>query len=948
MLRFFTLLLLCPTTLLAQFNESFTDGEILNNPRWFGEIDSFSVSNDFRLQLNGQGAGSAFLYVPCEVVEEASWSFSFLMEFNPSSSNYARVYLAMDNENLDLLENAIYLDLGSSGDRIDLMAVENGETFELARSSEDLLDVSSNEVQMEVRRNADNWTLRYNKGSTWQEIKGQEYKTSFASIAFGIYCQYTKTRKDKFFFDDIVVIGEPFVDDVAPELTHFDLLNGETILLKFNETLDVNSIQNEDFYLKQLKRSPASYEYDSDNHSLLLHYNPGLNDIKLDTLTISGFGDLAGNNISPSERYFEYKRVSIESAKLIDLQHLVFNFTRPIPLLNWEAASILLNDDALIYAEIAISEDEQNHVLELKNTLADGQSYQLHLSNLKDDRGDTIHAFEHEIFFYQTKRYDLVFNELMVDPSPALDLPEHEYIELYNRSDFDIDLKHCILEVNQKSTVLPQTILKARDYCVLVPENAEALWPTETVSVAKWPTLGNDGFKLVLRDSDRMVIDAYLCDPDKVNGETFKQDGGWSIERVDINNLSGHFENYMYSLDLAGGTPGKENSVKAKNIDEDRPIVQYLELLSDTAFCVVFNETMHLNSETWSYEIIPDLDGAKVELIDSVFYSSITFDLGQTLNDGTLYELHLNSLSDWADNDLIIEYPLKFRTTDSLELGDVLINEVLFNPHPDGVDFIELVNVSSKTINISDLYLAQLSDEGTIKQLFEVCDKNRLLFPHDYLVLSEDSLLIQAQYQCENPNFFLNVKKMPSMPDDEGSVVLCDKYGIIIDQMAYEDKMHFDLIKDSEGVSLERLSLSQSSMDMQNWHSAASDIGYATPSYNNSQAIEDKTPTSIFEFDSDVFSPNGDGIDDQLVLRYKSQETGGSVTIRIYDASGNEIRYLINNQLMASEGFYVWDGLGENGQQLMPGIYVIWIQCHYPSGNTTKEKMVCVIAQGTP
>ncbi len=48
-------------------------------------------------------------------------------------------------------------------------------------------------------------------------------------------------------------------------------------------------------------------------------------------------------------------------------------------------------------------------------------------------------------------RGDVIINEIHIDPSPPIHLPEAEYIELFNPSSSDIELENCILYDDKSS-----------------------------------------------------------------------------------------------------------------------------------------------------------------------------------------------------------------------------------------------------------------------------------------------------------------------------------------------------------------------------------------------------------------------------------------------------------------------------------------------------------------
>jgi hypothetical protein len=76
---------------------------------------------------------------------------------------------------------------------------------------------------------------------------------------------------------------------------------------------------------------------------------------------------------------------------------------------------------------------------------------------------------------------------------------------------------------------------------------------------------------------------------------------------------------------------------------------------------------------------------------------------------------------------------------------------------------------------------------------------------------------------------------MPTYSNDEGRCVLLNKDGKRFDQFDYTDRMHYPLLDNKDGVSLERIDFNRPTDDASNWTSASSTSGYGTPTYQNSQ-----------------------------------------------------------------------------------------------------------------
>ncbi len=96
----------------------------------------------------------------------------------------------------------------------------------------------------------------------------------------------------------------------------------------------------------------------------------------------------------------------------------------------------------------------------------------------------------------------------------------------------------------------------------------------------------------------------------------------------------------------------------------------------------------------------------------------------------------------------------------------------------------------------------------------------------------------------------------------------------------------------------------------------------------------------------EVFSPNGDGRDDLLTIGLKNVEPDGMVSIRIYNGSRQEVTFLVNNELMATDPFYMgWVGDG-SGTAHAEDFILYGCDCFYPSGKVVEQKQGCVLSGG--
>ena len=243
------------------------------------------------------------------------------------------------------------------------------------------------------------------------------------------------------------------------------------------------------------------------------------------------------------------------------------------------------------------------------------------------------------------------------------------------------------------------------------------------------------------------------------------------------------------------------------------------------------------------------------------------------------------------------------------------------------------------------MYIATRNSTGAISSLKKLSEQPFYIFPHTYLVVAEDANTLLKNYLVKNPNAVLILSSLPSFPDDKGTVVITNFQGEVVDELNYEDDWHFDLITNSEGVSLERIDSEKPTQSADNWHSAASTVGYGTPTYKNSQFKQENNIDATIEVSPKIFSPDNDGIDDVATIQYQLNETGYVANITIFDANGRLVRHFVKNATLGLKGKWNWDGLDEKGRKLLVGNYVIYIEFFNLQGKKKQFKNVVVLAR---
>jgi Lamin Tail Domain/Bacterial Ig-like domain/CHU_C Type IX secretion signal domain len=581
--------------------------------------------------------------------------------------------------------------------------------------------------------------------------------------------------------------------------------------------------------------------------------------------------------------------------------------------------------------------------------LQQATTYSISLSNFSDCFGNALLNPNTTFTYYVPKTNDIVINEIMADPDPFVNLPNYEYVELYNRSPFAISLAGWTFSAGTNTKALPDYILNGNSYVVFASTSAAPNYPASqhVIGVTSFPALTNSGQTLTVKDVAGNVI-SNVSYNDTWYQNTAKADGGWSLEQIDPNNPCGGIENWRASVNPFGGTPGEINSVNATNADLAGPSVSRAAVVSTDTVQVFFNEPLAYSTltDTLSYVINNGIGypySIKIMGNDNL---SVKLSLRTNLQPQIIYQITVgNTITDCVGNVLNSDNNTAlFAIPDTIKAGDIIINEILSDPKTGGYDFVEIYNNSNKVFDLQSLRLSQYDRTNNVPTSIKIIsNEGYLFFPQQYLVLTANSSVVKSQYYTTNPKAFLDLSSMITMSIDSGSVCLSTTTDIV-DLFFYTEAMQFPLLNSSKGVSLERIDFNRPTKDANNWHSAAEAVGFGTPGYKNSQYNEAGTAETDFEIMPEVFSPDMDGYNDIVNLNYKFDTPGYVANVMIYDSKGRLVRNLVRNELLGTNGTFSWDGINETKDKERIGIYVFYIEVFDLKGNLNKYKKTCVLA----
>ncbi|MES1214385.1 MAG: lamin tail domain-containing protein [Bacteroidota bacterium] len=552
------------------------------------------------------------------------------------------------------------------------------------------------------------------------------------------------------------------------------------------------------------------------------------------------------------------------------------------------------------------------------------------------------------VSLFAQNRYDVVIDEIMSDPTPQVGLPNNEWVELKNTSVTAINLQGWrIGDVSGQSGPMPAFTLQPDSFVIVCTGSAVAALSVygATISVTSFPSLDNDGEQLFLKNGNGMTIHAIDYSSSWFKNE-LKKEGGWSLEMIDTKNPCTGSDNWKASIDASGGTPGRKNSVDAVVIDHTAPQLKNSYTTDKQTIVLTFDESL----DSVSASTITDysIDGG-ITINSAItlppLFNLVQLKLTTDLSGNNIYTITTNNVTDCKGNSIGSASTVKTGIPVDAAAGDLVINEILFNPRPNGFDYIEVYNKSNKIFDASKISIANRNSSGVISSIKTLSATPVYIFPGDYVLLTENLESLQLNYLVKNPDKVFVISPMPSYPDDEGDVVLLNLQGEVADEVKYNKDWHFKLIDNDEGVSLERIDPDGPSQDAGNWHSAASTAGFGTPTYVNSQFKQVQDVTATIELNSKVFSPDNDGRSDFAIIQYKISEPGHVANVTVFDAAGKPVRSLVKNETIAASGHWNWDGLNDQGRKLPVGSYIIYTEIFNLQGKKKMFKNVIVLAR---
>jgi hypothetical protein len=301
----------------AQLADDFSSGCFATGG-WLGDTSHFRFTSSSAippaqhpaLQLYTTGSGSSCMYRKLPLSQKMEWSAWCKLSFNPSSSNYARMYLLCNAGFPSVTEGCIFMGFGMSGDRAGIYQHIGGQVVTLYTDTVHLYNQSTNIMRFSIRYQQPWWYFSSDSsgGNNFSPVDSFQYNVMADSAVAAIWCQYTSSNAAKFYFDDFY--AGPVPEDTIPPVLVTGGVKGEQILeLIFSEPLNQQIISTKQYFMSPQIGLPLLVYTDPFNQKIvnILFADPFPDGIPL-SIFLNHVTDKSGNLMADTTLPFLWHR----------------------------------------------------------------------------------------------------------------------------------------------------------------------------------------------------------------------------------------------------------------------------------------------------------------------------------------------------------------------------------------------------------------------------------------------------------------------------------------------------------------------------------------------------------------------------------------------------------------------------------------------------------------
>ncbi len=467
------------------------------------------------------------------------------------------------------------------------------------------------------------------------------------------------------------------------------------------------------------------------------------------------------------------------------------------------------------------------------STFTSGTTYTVTVDGVQDLAGNAISNGTGTFVYFiaATPEYrEVVFNELMVDPTPSQGLPEAEYIELFNTTtDKFFDLSGWSITTNSSQSTLPAYALAPGEYVLLVNNNTMGQFTTveNKLGISLSSTaLVNGGTTLTL-SANGEVIDQLTYDLGWY-GDPEKEEGGWSLEQIHPYHPCSTSSNWAAATASLGGTPGTQNSIFSNTSDNDPPQLQSAQLIGTMQVELLFNEPLDEASIAGAEFIIEPALGISSAGSVPGDPRRVLLQLAAEPELEVPYTITVSGLTDCIGNTIGAENTATFfyYIPATPEYREVVINELMVDPNPpQGLpesEYIELFNATTdKYFQLEGWKISTTSSQAILPAF--------ALAPGSFVVFVNNG---QLPFFADIPNSAGFSLSSTAFTNAGTMVSLLDPQDMLVDRVAYTDQWYADPDRAGGGWSLEQVNPFHPCSTMDNWAASQAAEG-GTPGTQN-------------------------------------------------------------------------------------------------------------------
>ena len=516
----------------------------------------------------------------------------------------------------------------------------------------------------------------------------------------------------------------------------------------------------------------------------------------------------------------------------------------------------------------------------------------------------------------------ILINEFMSAPNND----QSEFVELFAFR--NLDMIEWSISDNHLDPVLLNTIsVSSGDFIVVLSDsnmmdildgNAHLFFPFN------FPSLNNSGDGIYLFDHTESVIDSLNYDTDwPLTSER-------STEKIRQSYTSNGSSNWLLADENISMTPGANNSVMVLDVDgmiildsiTYSPIPPYPDSVV-TILIPIVNAGVESFDGTFSIEMyddeigdgtIPIISMGDTIIIESKIVSSIS-----GLHSISII-LDIVDDGNYENNIATFLLPVRYL------FGSVLVNE--FFPLPDSTEseFVEIIPQTN--VNINNWTIRDL---GGAKGVLPNLD----ISAFTYCLITDDSSFLDII--PDTSILILPGNGLPGLNNSSETIYILDHTESVIDSLQYNENW---ALMDSRSV--EKYRITDTSNEPNNWGISVGEAG-KTPGFQNSLFFSDLPSKGRVTISPDPFSPDGDGIDDELTITYSLPYLGAAIRWEIIDMAGRVIAKPYYNYQVGQNGKLKWNGKRDNGKSARIGIYVMKISFQDVASTQSWETVKTVV-----